>query len=241
MKKFSETMIERMKASFIPQVDDKARLAMDGTVCVRTNTANGKEWLGVKGNEIVAYPEDLLLEDVPVFTIAKTINQVKIGDIVKATSSTYARVEKIKDGQIYSTSFGGNMRKNVPVTDFLTQQKTVRVVVNPFGAADGADMNNNVMLMMLLDNKEEKDGDLAELMMLGSMLSGQGVANPFDNIMNNPMALIAFAGKSGSSMKDIMMLNMLRQGGLMNPTKVEEVKEEAKEEIIFIPEEKIEE
>jgi hypothetical protein len=241
MKKFSETMIERMKASFIPQVDDKARLAMDGTVCVRTNTANGKEWLGVKGNEIVAYPEDLLLEDVPVFTIAKTINQVKIGDIVKATSSTYARVEKIKDGQIYSTSFGGNMRKNVPVTDFLTQQKTVRVVVNPFGAAGGADMNNNVMLMMLLDNKEEKDGDLAELMMLGSMLSGQGVANPFDNIMNNPMALIAFAGKSGSSMKDIMMLNMLRQGGLMNPIKVEEVKEEAKEEIIFIPEEKIEE
>jgi hypothetical protein len=59
--------------------------------------------------------------------------------------------------------------------------------------------------------------------------------------MNNPMALIAFAGKSGSSMKDIMMLNMLRQGGLMNPIKVEEVKEEAKEEIIFIPEEKIEE
>lgn len=241
MKKFSETMIERMKASFIPQVDDKARLAMDGTVCIRTNTANNKEWLGIKGKEIVAYPEDLLLEDVPVFTIAKTIDQVKVGDIIKATSSTYAKVEKIKDGQIYSTSFGGNMRKNTPITDFLTQQKTVRVVVNPFGAVGGTDMNNNVMLMMLLDNKEEKDGDLAELMMLGSMLSGQGVANPFDNIMNNPMALIAFAGKSGSSMKDIMMLNMLRQGGLMNPTKVEEVKEEAKEEIIFVPEEKIEE
>lgn len=241
MKKMFETVVERMKASFIPQVDDKARLAMDGTVCVRTNTANGKEWLGVKGGEMVAYPEDLLLEDVPVFTIAKTIDQVKVGDIIKSTSSTYSRVEKIEKGQIYSTSFGGNMRKNVPVTDFLTQQKTVRVVVNPFGAAGGADMNNNVMLMMLLDNKEEKDGDLAELMMLGSMLSGQGVANPFDNIMNNPMALMAFAGKSGNSMKDIMMLNMLRQGGLMNPIKVEEVKEEAKEEIIFVPEEKIEE
>ena len=226
MKKFSETIIERMKSSFVPQLDDKARLAMDGTVCIRTNTANGKEWLGVKGEGMVAYPEELLLEDVPVFTIAKTIDQVKVGDIIKSTSSTYSRVEKIKDGHIYSTSFGGNMRKNVPVTDFLTQQKTVRIVVNPFGAAGGADMNNNVMLMMLLDNKEEKDGDLAELMMLGSMLSGQGVANPFDNIMNNPMALMAFAGKSGSSMKDIMMLNMLRQGGLMNPIKVEEIKEE---------------
>jgi hypothetical protein len=55
------------------------------------------------------------------------------------------------------------------------------------------------------------------------------------------MALMAFAGKGGSSMKDIMMLQMLQNGGLMNPVKVEEVKEEAKEEVIFIPEEKIEE
>ena len=215
MKKMFETVIERMKASFIPQVDDKARLAMDGTVCVRTNTANGKEWLGVKGGEMVAYPEDLLLEDVPVFTIAKTIDQVKVGDIVKSTSSTYSRVEKIKEGQIFSTSFGGNMRKNVPVTDFLTQQKTVRVVVNPFGVAGGADMNNNMMLMMLLDNKEEKGGDLAEIMMLASMINGQSSANPFANMMNNPMALMAFAGKGGSSMKDIMMLQMLQNGGLM--------------------------
>ena len=215
MKKMFETVVERMKASFIPQVDDKARLAMDGTVCVRTNTANGKEWLGIKGGEMVAYPEDLLLEEIPVFTIAKTIDQVKVGDIVKSTSSTYSRVEKIKDGQIFSTSFGGNMRKNVPVTDFLTQQKTVHFVVNPFGMTGSADMNNNMMLMMLLDNKEEKGGDLAEIMMLASMINGQSSANPFANMMNNPMALMAFAGKGGSSMKDIMMLQMLQNGGLM--------------------------
>lgn len=231
MKKMFETVVERMKASFIPQVDDKARLAMDGTVCVRTNTANGKEWLGVKGGEMVAYPEDLLLEDIPVFTIAKTIDQVKVGDIVKSTSSTYSRVEKIKDGQIFSTSFGGNMRKNVPVTDFLTQQKTVRVVVNPFGATGGVDMNNNIMLMMLLDNKEEKDGDLAEIMMLASMINGQSSANPFANMMSNPMALMAFAGKGKSSMKDIMMLQMLQNGGLMAPFKsVEPVVTEKPEE-----------
>ena len=236
MKKMFETVVERMKASFIPQVDDKARLAMDGTVCVRTNTANGKEWLGIKGEGMVAYPEEMLLEDVPVFTIAKTIDQVKVGDIVKSTSSTYSRVEKIKDGHIYSTSFGGNMRKNVPVTDFLTQQKTVRIVVNPFSFAGGAEMNNNMMLMMLLSDKGN-DSDLAEVMMLASMMSGQGQANPFGNMTSNPMALMAFAGKGGSSMKDIMMINMLQQGGLMNPTKVEETKEE----IVFVPEEKIEE
>ena len=212
--------IERMKASFVPQVDEKARMTMDGTVVVLTNTANGKEWLGIKNGEKVAYPEEMLLDGVPVYTIAKTLDQIKPGDIVKATSSTYAVVEKVEGGNIYNTTFGGNLRKNVPVTDFLTQQKTVRVVVNPFSFAGGADMNNNMMLMMMLDGKENGNGDLAEVMMLASMLNGQGQANPFGNLMANPAALIAFSGKSGGSLKDIMMLQMIQGCGLGAPAKV---------------------
>ena len=212
--------IERMKTSFVPQVDEKARMTMDGTVVVLTNTANGKEWLGIKNGEKVAYPEEMLLDGVPVYTIAKTFDQIKPGDIVKATSSTYAVVEKIEGGNIYNTTFGGNLRKNVPVTDFLTQQKTVRVVVNPFSFAGGADMNNNMMLLMMLDGKESGNGDLAEVMMLASMLGGQGQTNPFGNLMANPAALIAFSGKGGGSLKDIMMLQMIQGCGLGAPAKV---------------------
>lgn len=203
--------VERMKAAFIPQVDNQAKMAMDGTVVVRTNTANGKEWLGFKNGEAVAYPEEMLL-DVPVYTIAKTIDQVKAGDIVKATSSTYARVEKIEGNQVYSVSFGGNMRKNTPVTDFLTQQKTIRVVVNPFGGFAG-DMNNNMMLLAMLDGKEDGKGDLAEVMMLASMMSGQGAQNPFGNIMANPMAMMVFMKGEGSSSKDFLTMMMLQNCG----------------------------
>lgn len=203
--------VERMKAAFIPQVDNQAKMAMDGTVVVRTNTANGKEWLGFKNGEAVAYPEEMLL-DVPVYTIAKTIDQVKAGDIVKATSSTYARVEKIEGNQVYSVSFGGNMRKNTPVTDFLTQQKTIRVVVNPFGGFAG-DMNNNMMLLAMLDGKEGGKGDLAEVMMLASMMSGQGAQNPFGNIMSNPMAMMMFMKGEGSSSKDFLTMMMLQNCG----------------------------
>ena len=212
--------IERMKSSFVPQVDEKARMTMDGTVVVLTNTANGKEWLGLKNGEKVVFPEEMLLDGVPVYTIAKTIDQVKVGDIVKATSSTYAVVEKIENGNIYNTTFGGNMRKNVPITDFLTQQKTVRVVVNPFSFAGGTDMNNNMMMLMLLDGKDGDKGDLAEVMMLASMLGGQGSGNPFGNIMSNPMALMAFAGKGGGSLKDIMMLQMIQSCGANQTPKV---------------------
>lgn len=203
--------VERMKAAFIPQVDNQAKMAMDGTVVVRTNTANGKEWLGFKNGEAVAYPEEMLL-DVPVYTIAKTIDQVKAGDIVKATSSTYARVERIEGNQVYSVSFGGNMRKNTPVTDFLTQQKTIRVVVNPFGGFAG-DMNNNMMLLAMLDGKEGGKGDLAEVMMLASMMSGQGAQNPFGNLMANPMAMMMFMKGEGSSSKDFLTMMMLQNCG----------------------------
>ena len=206
--------IERMKASFIPQVDEKARMTIDGTVVVLTNTANGKEWLGIKAGEKVAYPEEMLLDGVPVYTVAKTIDQVKPGDIVKATSSTYAVVEKVENGNIYNTTFGGNLRKNVPVTDFLTQQKTVRIVVNPFSFAGGADMNNNMMLMMMLDGKDGGKGDLAEVMMLASMLGSQSGANPFGNMMQNPMAMMMFMKGDGSSSKDFLTMMMLQNCGL---------------------------
>ena len=209
--------VERMKSAFVPQVDDKAKLTIDGTVVVFTNTANGKEWLGLKNGEKVAYPEDAILNDVPVYTIAKTIDQVKVGDIVKATSSTYAVIEKIENGIIYNTTFGGNMRKNTPITDFLTQQKTVRVVVNPFGGFAG-DMNNNMMMLMMLDGKEDGKGDIAEVMMLASMLQGKGATNPFANIMNNPMAMMMFMKNDGSSTKDFMFMMMMQNGGFMKPT-----------------------
>ena len=215
--------IERMKSSFVPQIDEKARMTMDGTVVVLTNTANGKEWLGIKNGEKVAYPEEMLLDCVPVYTIAKTIDQVKVGDIVKATSTTYAVVEKIEGGNIYNTTFGGNLRKNIPITDFLTQQKTVRVVVNPFSFAGGAQINNNMMMLMLLDSKDGSNGDLAEVMMLASMLGGQGQANPFGNMMANPAAMIAFSQKGkGGSLKDIMMLQMLQGCGFNPATPVKE-------------------
>lgn len=213
MANMMKNYVERMKASFVPQIDEKARIAMDGTVVVLTNTANGKEWLGLKDGAKVAYPEEMIMNEVPVYTIAKTVDQIKAGDIVKATSSTYAVVEKVENGIVYNTTFGGNVRKNTPITDFLTQQKTLRIVVNPFGFAGGADMNNNMMMLMMLDGKDSGKGDLAEIMMLSSMLSGQGAANPFANIAQNPMAMMMFMKGDGGSSKDFLTMMMLQNCG----------------------------
>lgn len=229
MSKFLDNYVERLKASFIPQVDEQARIAMDGSVCTRANTANGKEWISVTASgEKVSYPEEFLMEGVPVFTIAKTIDQIKVGDVVKATSSTYAVVEKIADGQIYSTTVGGNVRKNVPVTDFLTKQKTVRVVVNPFGAM-GGQMDPNMMMLMFMSESGEKS-DMFEIMMLASCLNGNNnTANPFGNLMANPMLLLMMSNKSGSSMKDFLMMQMLTSCGVNLTKQVSEAPVENKD------------
>ena len=233
-----ETYIERMKASFLPQVDTCVKMTFDGVMCVRTNTANGKEWLGMQNGEIFAYPEEMLL-DFPVYNIAKTIDQIKTGDIIKSTSSTYSVVEEVKNGKIYSVTFGGNVRKNTPITDFFTRTKTVRVIVNPFGMFNTNQTANNMLPLLMMMDKEGNKSDLADILMFSTMQSGQGSANPFGNLMNSPFAMMTLLGKKGdSSMKDILFLQMMSGNNNMfqtqpavtaAPKKVEVVEEVVEE------------
>lgn len=228
-----ETYVERMKASFLPQVDTCVKMTYDGVMCVRTNTANGKEWLGMQDGEIFAYPEEMLL-DFPVYNIAKTIDQIKTGDIIKSTSSTYSVVEEVKNGKIYSVTFGGNVRKNTPVTDFFTRTKTVRVVVNPFGMFNTNQTANNMLPLLMMMDKEGNKSDLADILMFSTMQCGQGLANPFGNLMTSPLAMMALVGKKDdSSMKDILFLQMMSGNNMFQtqpvttaaPKKVEVVEE----------------
>ena len=232
-----ETYVERMKASFLPQVDTCVKMTFDGVMCVRTNTANGKEWLGMQDGEIFSYPEEMLL-DFPVYNIAKTIDQIKTGDIIKSTSSTYSVVEEVKNGKIYSVTFGGNVRKNTPVTDFFTRTKTVRVVVNPFGMFNTNQTANNMLPLLMMMDKEGNKSDLADILMFSTMQCGQGSANPFGNLMTSPLAMMALVGKKGdSSMKDILFLQMMSGNNMFQtqpvttaaPKKVEVVEEVVEE------------
>lgn len=234
MSKMIETYIEKMKASFLPQVDTCVKMTFEGVMCVRTNTANGKEWLGMQNGEIFSYPEEMLL-DFPVYNIAKTIDQIKPGDIIKSTSSTYSVVEEVKNGKIYSVTFGGNVRKNTPITDFFTRTKTVRVVVNPFGMFNTNQTANNMLPLLMMMDKEGTKSDLADILMFSTMQSGQGSVNPFGNLMNSPFAMMTLLGKKGdSSMKDILFLQMMSGNNNMfqtqpvttaTPKKVEVVEE----------------
>lgn len=202
-------VINKMVSNFVPQEDTEARLSINGTIVVKTQTPNGKEWIDANAN---IYPEEML-SDFPVFTIAKPVAQVKVGDIVKLTASTFATVTAIENGKVETLSFGGQHRQAKAFKDMFLGQATVRVAVNPL-AGMGDSANNGLMMLAMLSKEDGDKNDIVKTMMLSSCLTGAG-QNPFGNMLQNPMALAMFMKGDSSSIQDMMMMQAL-QGGLGN-------------------------
>lgn len=203
-------IFDKMVANFVPQEDTEARLSVQGVVLVRTNTPNGKEWVDENGT---IYPEEYI-SDFPVFTIAKPVDQVKVGDIVKVTKSTFATVTSTEAGKVETLTFGGEHRRAKAFKDLFLGQATVRVVVNPLAGVDQGNMGNTLMLLSFLDKDSDDKNDLMKTMMLTSMLTGAG-QNPLGDLTKNPMTLMMLMKGDGGSVQDILMMQAM-QGGLGN-------------------------
>ena len=203
-------VINKMVSNFIPQEDAKARITLQGSIVVLTQTPNGKEWVDKDAN---VYPEEML-SDFPVFTIAKPIAQIAVGDVVKLTESTFATVTSVADGKVETISFGGQHRQAKAFKDMFLGQATVRVVVNPLGGVMGNDNTNALMMLSLMDKESDDKNDLMKTMMISSMLTGAG-QNPFGDLFKNPMALMMLMKGDGGSVQDILMIQAM-QGGLGN-------------------------
>ncbi len=208
--KMFSNVINQMVSNFIPQEDTEARISIQGSIVVLTQTPTGKEWVDSEAN---VYPEEML-SDFPVFTIAKPVAQVKVGDIVKLTKSTFATVTAISDGKVETLSFGGQHRQAKAFKVMFLGQATVRVVVNPLAGITTGD-NNSLMLLSLLDKDSEDKTDFMKTAMVMSMLSGAG-QNPLGDLAKNPMALMMLMKGDGGSVQDILMMQAMQNGGLAN-------------------------
>ena len=208
--KMFSNVINKMVSNFVPQEDTEARITIQGTIVVLTQTPNGKEWVDKDAN---VYPEEML-SDFPVFTIAKPVAQIAVGDVVKLTKSTFATVVAISDGKVETLSFGGQHRQAKAFKDMFLGQATVRVVINPLAGVATGDTTNTLMMLSLLDKDSDDKNDLMKTMMITSMLSGAG-QNPLGNLAKNPMALMMLMKGDGGSVQDILMLQAM-QGGLGN-------------------------
>ena len=184
--------IAAMKAQYIPTVDNKVKMTINGDIAC----PSGGEYRAFVNGEITSVPEDLLI-DVPVYRIAKPIDQVKPGDIIKTFEQkkmksgyidpegkyTYRKVLEVKDGAINTISFSGTKSTQTPVKDFFFGQKTASVVVNLMSGITGGDMNQNMMLMAALS-----EGGNVSKMLPFMMMQNNGQMN-----MQNMAVLMALS------------------------------------------------
>lgn len=204
-------MIDRMMANFVPQEDFEARITLHGTIVVLTQTPNGKEWVDKDAN---IYPEEMISK-FPVYTVAKPVEQIVVGDIVKLTKSTFATVTSIKDGKVETLSFGGQHRQAKAFKDMFLGQASVRVVANLFNNMGVAGANSNLLMMLsMLDKESDDKSDIMKTLVITSMMSGNG-QNPLGNMFNSPLALAMLMKGDDSSIQDILMIQAL-QGGMGN-------------------------
>lgn len=211
--KIFDTMMERFKAQFMPVVDASLQVTMDGEVAVPTKEG---DFVAIKGEELTSYPAEMTL-DMPVYVLAKKVEDVKAGDIIKSGSS-YSKVTKVNknnQGKLVSfstLSYSGHGKTVKPITDFLMGQSTVKVVIN---LMSGFGDINGINPMMLMALKEGDSNDSLMMILLMQQMNGgaQAGTNPFGNI--NPMMLMLMGGEGNNdTFKTILMMQMMQ--GNMN-------------------------
>lgn len=211
--KIFDTMMERFKAQFMPVVDESLQVTMDGEVAVPTKEG---DFVAIKDEELTSYPAEMTL-DMPVYVLAKKVEDVKAGDIIKSGSS-YSKVTKVNknnQGKLVSfstLSYSGHGKTVKPITDFLMGQSTVKVVINLMSGFGDINGINPMMLMALKDG--DSDNSLMMLLLMQQMNGGaQAGTNPFGNI--NPMMFMLMGGEGNNdTFKTILMMQMMQ--GNMN-------------------------
>ena len=208
--KMMASLLNKFKATYVPQKEENVKISMNGAVCIPVNG----EYVGIDtNNNLVSYPAEMCME-CPVYTIAKPVAQVQVGDIIKRGNS-YAKVIEKKENTLRCLSYSGYIQNKKEVTDFLMNQAMERVVLNMFTMTGN---NMNPMMFALMNEDEDSNFDMKSLLMMQMMQQGnQG--NAQGGMAMNPMMLMCMAGNEeggSNSMMEMMMLSQM-MGGQNNP------------------------
>ena len=197
-KSVFNSLIDKYKSQFLPEKEESLKLSMDGSICAKV----GDEWIGAdKNNNLTAYPAEMCI-DIPVYTINKPFNQVKVGDIIKVKSSFVKVMKRNTNGTLQCLSFAGYSSNKQEVKDFILGQGFVKVVINMF-----SEMTNNGLNPMMLMALNSEETDMKDLMAMQMMQGGNTQFNPM-------MLLLMDKGENSSMMETLLMMQMM---GGQNP------------------------
>lgn len=208
MKNSLTGFASRLKEMYTPTEVDDVRIAQDGNICVETD----KGWVTIGADgKLRAYPVELTIGNIPMFTINKPAANLQAGDII-ALGNGYAKVlsYNAETGTIKAKAFSGSKKTIYTVEDVLFGQTSVKVLVNLCSGFGQGGINP--MMLALLNKGEGKS--LKDILPIMMMTQGQGA----NNGGFNPM-LLALLGDEGdsTSLKDILMMQAFAGNGGANP------------------------
>lgn len=198
-------LVGKYTSQFVPVKEDQVRMSMSGLLCVPIDN----EYVGINSeNHLVSFPVEMTLP-IPVYSIARPITAIRIGDIVKHGKS-YSKVQGLNpDGSIKVLSFTGVTHNKKAVEDFLMQQTTVRVLINMFNFDENSGFNP-----MLYAIASGETLDVQSLMMLSMTPQGK---NLFSNVGGgfNPMMLMMMDKNRQEGNGGMDMMSMMVMGSMM--------------------------
>lgn len=204
------SMADKIKSMFMPTKVDNIAISVNGDICVATKDG----YVAINSNnELVSYPSELVLTDMPAYVISKPVDQVVAGDIVQVKNS-YVKVVRRSGVKLTTISYTGSGKTVHTIKDILLNQNLVRVVMTLTGSVNN--QINPMMFMMLA-----KDGGFDNLLPLMMMNQQNG------SLATNPMLMALAMGDGGFDSKTLLMMSMMGGsnpfGNLFNtaPTKKE--------------------
>ena len=212
------SMADKVKSMFMPTKVDNIAISVNGDICVATKDG----YVAINGNnELVSYPSELVLADMPAYVISKPVDQVVAGDIIQVKNS-YVKVVSRNGVKLTTISYTGSGKTVHTIKDILLNQNLVRVVMTLTGSVNN--QINPMMFMMLA-----KDGGSDNLLPLMMMNQQNG------SLATNPMLMALAMGDGGFDSKTLLMMSMM--GGsnpFSNLFNAAPTKEEAKIEKVNI-------
>lgn len=211
------SMTDKIKSMFMPTRAKDVAISMNGDLCVATKEG----YVSINANnELVSYPSELVIPDMPAYVISKPVDQVTVGDIIQVKES-YVKVAKRDGAKLTCISYTGSGKVVHTIKDVILNQNLVRVVITLTGS-----VNNqiNPMMMMLLAKDGKGSDSLLPLLMMNQQNGALGT---------NPMLMALAMGDGEMDSKTLLMMSMMGGstpfGNLFNAAPA---KKEAKADVV---------
>ena len=186
------SMADKIKSMFMPTNVDNIAISVNGDICVATKDG----YVAINSNnELVSYPSELVLADMPAYVISKPVDQVVAGDIIQVKNS-YVKVVSRNGVKLTTISYTGSGKTVHTIKDIVLNQNLVRVVMTLTGSVDN--QINPMMFMMLA--KDSGSDNLLPLMMMNQQNG---------SLATNPMLMALAMGDGGFDSKTLLMMSMM--------------------------------